>query len=299
MKYIDDKVLLVGNGFNLVTDKGAGWNELLNRVAGVASTEHEEKIRKAKPFTLWFEELLRRSISADVKNDISTYLTDYLTPNSHHAKLMQLGFSNILTTNYDYNLEKSVGDNWKSNRPAKENYYSLFRRNSIEKQNIWHIHGELNNTKSIMLGHEQYSGYTQKISNFLTTGVVTDSKKRKKRPYLSKFASKKTVIKGDVQTWVDLFLEKEVHIVGFSFDYTENHFWNLLIKKEKLRANDNSLGNVYFHRCSTRKQTIDDEAKLSLLKSLGAIVQDHISTTYQNSYTACLDTIKKMSSVKY
>jgi len=253
-----DKVLLVGNGFNLVSDKGTSWNEILNRVAGDAITKHEEEIRKAKPFTLWFEEISRRSSSIDIKSEISNYLDEYLKPNEYHDKLMQLEFSDILTTNYDYNLENAVSQKWKSNHPAKENYYSLFRRNSAELQNIWHIHGELNNVRSIMLGHEQYSGYIQKISNFLTTGAVTESIKRKKQPYLSKYASKKTGVKGDVPTLVDLFLEKEVHIIGFGFDYTENHLWNLLIKKEKLRLKDDSIGNVYYHRCSPYKQTIED-----------------------------------------
>jgi hypothetical protein len=143
-----------------------------------------------------------------------------------------------------------------------------------------------------MLGHEQYSGYIQKIRNFLTSGVVTESKERKKRPYLSKYASKKSRSKGDVQTWVDIFLEKEAHIVGFSFDYTENHLWNLLMKKEKLRKKDNSIGNVYFHRCSTHKQTTEDEAKLSILKSLGTNIQDHVATTYEKAYISCIDFLR-------
>ena len=134
MEYINDKVLLVGNGFNLVSDKGASWNDLLNRLAGEATTKHEEDIRKAKPFTLWFEEIMRRSSSVDVKNEISIYLNDYLEPNNHHIQVMNLGFTNCLTTNYDYNLENALGKNWKSNHPAKENFYSLFRRNSVGQQ---------------------------------------------------------------------------------------------------------------------------------------------------------------------
>jgi len=35
----------------------------------------------------------------------------------------------------------------------------------------------------IMLGHEQYSGYIQKIRNFLTSGVETKVKERRGRPY--------------------------------------------------------------------------------------------------------------------
>lgn len=291
MADIHDKVLLVGNGFNLVSDKGAGWNALLNRIAGEATTEHEEKVRKAKPFTLWYEEIIRRSSSIYMKDEIAEYLRD-LEPNNYHIELMNLGFSNILTTNYDYNLEKACNKDWQTNHPAKENYYSLFRRNSIGPQSVWHIHGELNTVSSIMLGHEQYSGYMQKIRNFLTSGVITKSKIRKKRPYLSRYASKKSRSKGDIPTWVDLLLEKEVHIIGFSFDYTENHLWNLLMKKDKLRSKDSSIGDVLYHRCSNHKQTTEDEAKLSILTSLGTNIQDHVATTYEKSYAKCIESLK-------
>jgi hypothetical protein len=284
MGYRIDKVLLVGNGFNLVSDKGAGWNELLNRVAGEASTEHEEKVRKEKPFTLWFEELIRHSSATDIKQEISKYLKECLEPNNHHVDLMNLGFTNILTTNYDYNLENSVGQKWEKNHPAKEDYYSLFRRNSIGQQNVWHIHGELNTSKSIMLGHEQYSGYMQKIGSFLTSGVATEVKAREGRPYLSSFSGKKSKTKGDVPTWVDLFLEKEVHIIGFSFDYTENHLWNLLMQKEKLSRKYLSIGEIFYHRCSDHKQTTADEAKLSILTSLGANIKDHVGSSYEKAY---------------
>lgn len=289
---MNNKILLVGNGINLVSDKSVSWNDLLNRIAGTASTTHEEDIRNAKPFTLWFEEIIRKSGSSNIKNQISSYLDNYLVSNKYHSQLMDLGFDNILTTNYDYNLENSQPDEWHTNQSAKETYYSLFRKNSCGQQNVWHIHGELKNSNSIMLGHDQYSGYLHKIRSFLTTGVPTEVKERKGQPYRSKFSGKKMKGKTDVISWVDLFLENEVHIVGFSFDYTENHLWNLLMYKEKLRKKGKSIGVVNYHRCSTNKQNINDEAKLSILTSLGTNIHDHVATTYEKSYSKCINYLK-------
>ncbi len=51
------KVLLIGNGINQVSDNGASWTALLNKLAGKPKNEREKKVRNAKPFTLWFEEL--------------------------------------------------------------------------------------------------------------------------------------------------------------------------------------------------------------------------------------------------
>lgn len=289
-----DKVLLVGNGINLVSDNGARWATLLNGLAGKPTTKHEEKVRKEKPFTLWFEEISSRSRKKDLKESMATALDKGLRPNSIHKEIVRLGFKNILTTNYDYNLEASTENKWKANMTAPETYYSLFRRRSFGSQHIWHIHGELNNVGSIMLGHEQYSGYIHKIRNFLTSGVATESKKRKGRPYLSKYSGKESPGKGDVENWVDIFLENEIHVVGFGFDYTENHLWNLITEKRRLRKkNKKAIGKVIFHRCSNQTQSISDEARLSILRALDVSVVDHIMDSYSEAYNSCIDGLSK------
>jgi len=295
-----DRILLIGNGLNLVSDRGASWNALLNHLAGTAQTQHEEDVRKEKPFTLWFEQLnstpsdksLNTPSDKSLKEIVADTLMNGLSPNKHHIDIMALDFKHVLTTNYDYCLEKATGTEWKLNKPAPESYHSLFRRHSSGERHLWHIHGELGSSSSIMLGHEQYSRYIHKIRNFLTTGVATSVKERKGRPYLSRFASKKIEIKGEIENWVDLFLEHEVHIVGFSFDYTENHLWNLLMEKQRLKSKGNSVGKIVFHRCSDTKQSIADEAKLSILSALGVKVIDHSSNTYSNAYDKCIKTLR-------
>lgn len=288
------KVILVGNGINQVSDNGASWTALLNKLAGEPKTQHEEKVRKAKPFTLWFEEISSSTRKKNLKESVATALRTGLRPNSMHTEIMDLDFENILTTNYDYNLENSTNYVWKSNMAAPENYYSLFRRRSFESKHIWHIHGELNNVGSIMLGHEQYSGYINKIRNFLTNGIPTESKARKKRPYLSKYSGKKSLAKGDVENWVDIFLENEVHVVGFGLDYTENHLWNLITEKRRLRKKSRkAIGQTFFHRCSDHKQSTGDEARLSILTALDVRVIDNTASTYSEAYKNCIDGLRK------
>ena len=291
-----ERILFIGNGLNLISDGGSSWNELLNNLAGIAVTEHEEKVRKEKPFTLWFEQINSVSNDSNLKKVVADSLMNKLSPNKHHIDIMALDFKNILTTNYDYCLEEATRAEWKLNKSAPETYHSLFRRRSLDERHIWHIHGELGSSSSIMLGHEQYSRYIHKIRNFLTTGVATTVKERKRRSYLSKFASKEIEMKGDIENWVDLFLEHEVHMVGFSFDYTENHLWNLLMEKQRLRNKGAlvgpTVGQVVFHRCSDREKTVSDEAKLSILSALGARVEDHTSNTYSEAYDKCIEALR-------
>jgi hypothetical protein len=287
-----ERTLLIGNGFNQISDGGASWDELLNQLAGKATTLKEKNIRKAKPFTLWFEEMASRSNKKDLKQRIASFLKRDLSPNHHHVDAMKLDVRHVFTTNYDYTLEESTGKKRISNHSAPETYYSLFRRSSSGDRHIWHIHGELDNVRSIMLGHEQYSGYIHKIRNYLTSGVPTDVRDRKGKPYLSKFSPKRAPQKGDVETWVDLFLEHEVHVVGFSLDYTENHLWNLIIEKERLKRREASIGTVVFHRCSDHEQGIEDEARLSILSALGVEVVDHTESTYSKAYDRCIRSLR-------
>ncbi|SHN92066.1 hypothetical protein BHECKSOX_116 [Bathymodiolus heckerae thiotrophic gill symbiont] len=285
------RILFIGNGLNLVSDGGASWNSLLNRLAGDAKTQHEEMVRKAKPFTLWFEEIKNSSKKRNLNELVSESLVKELSSNKHHVDVMELGFQHILTTNYDYSLEEATGAEWKLNKPAQETTYSLFRRYSLGDRHIWHIHGDIGAKNSIMLGHEQYSKYIQKIRNFLTIGVSTKVKERNGRAYLSKYSGKKVKTKGDVETWVDLFLEHDVHIVGFSFDYTENHLWNLLMEKQKLRKKGVLVGQTIFHRCSDTKQSVDDEAKLSILSAFGVEIVDHTYSSFSEAYDKCIQSL--------
>ena len=285
------RIALVGNGLNLVSDKGASWNALLNNLAEIPNTTHEEEVRAAKPFTLWFEEVASESNHSEVKQRIAEFLKARLSPNKHHKDLMSLKFENILTTNYDYNLEASDPSGWKPNFPARENYYSLFRRRSANDRHVWHIHGELEVTGSIMLGHAQYSGYIHKIRSFLTSGVDTQAKGRGGKSYLSKYSRNNTNSSVDVENWVDLFLEHEVHIIGFGLDYTENHLWNLITEKQRLKKKGFSIAQAIYHRCSTSRQSTAEEAKISILSALGVKVIDHVMNTYAEAYDQCIGSL--------
>tara|TARA_R110002073_G_scaffold157210_4_gene312487 strand:+ start:902 stop:1762 length:861 start_codon:yes stop_codon:yes gene_type:complete len=283
------KALFVGNGVNRLSSSSASWEQLLNQLAGPTLTDHEHEVRKNKPFTLLFEELESRSPSSELKETVAVAFSKSLSSNAFHRDLMQLGYDEILTTNYDYCLEEATDYSWQSKNSAPETVHSLFRRRASAEANIWHIHGEAGSANTIMLGHSHYAGYLQKIRSYITAGVSTESKKRGKRPYVSKYTKSKYV--HDTDSWVDVFLEFHLDIVGFGMDYTENHIWNLLTEKRKLAKRGLSVGTTTYHRCSDEKQNTSDEARLSLLESFGVKIQDHTKATYEESYHACIDSL--------
>lgn len=280
--------LFIGNGLNRLSDHDASWDALLNKLAGNPKTLHELEVRNAKPFTLWFEEMSSKNGVKKLKSTISNYLVSSIKPNDYHRKIMSLECDNIITTNYDYNLENSISGTWVSNNSARETYYSLFRRRSCEKCNIWHIHGELNSVNSIMLGHEQYSGYMHKVLSFIKNGVDTQIKGRSGSRYLSRYSPKKAAYKGDTDSWVDVFLENEVHMIGFSLDYTENHIWHLITEKKKLKAKKSNIGDIIYHRCSKAPQSTAEEAMLSILEALDVRVIEHVEASYEKAFDKCI-----------
>lgn len=292
-------VLFVGNGLNLLSGNGRRWSDLLDDLADEPINSREKAIRKMKPFTLRYEEIVNAlGNSTDHISAICNRLKK-LPHSDIHTRLMKLPIDEVLTTNYDYALENSIDDNWTPLRLANEPFYSLFRvRNSESGKRIWHIHGEVDQTNSIMLGYEKYVGYMQKINNFLSNGVPTAQKIRKGEPYFSKFSKNRKENSNYVDSWVDTFLECDIHMIGFGLDYTENHLWHLIRKKRALRNDGQQIGHLTYHYCGEKKPNISTEAKLGLLESFGAVVFDHSETTFRKSYTTALTKIADLISDK-
>lgn len=80
-----------------------------------------------------------------------------------------------------------------------------------------------------------------------------------------------------------------MHVVGFGFDYTENHLWNMLTEKRRLKRQGHDVGDVVFHRCATAEPTVAEMARLSILDALGVTVRDHVAGTYSEAYEKCID----------
>lgn len=90
------------------------WNGESARSEGVAAD-----FDARKPFSMVYEELylkaLRKSSTKIPENEVKhriAKMLDQLPPNDFHQKLVTSGFHHILTTNYDYNLEKCCGNSF-------------------------------------------------------------------------------------------------------------------------------------------------------------------------------------------
>ena len=322
------KILFVGNGINRVNTPYS-WENLLQDLIARLNLGNQIRIQSPfqKPLTLFFEEiklLYRDNINAQLEKEktkkaldeihktLSTLIQEkYKTPCQIHRNIVTWAAVHqrpILTTNYDYTLEIACGNKHRDNSPFQERRYSVFRRRLCEGNQgsveIWHLHGEVSHPRTLMLGHEHYAGYIQKLRNYLTVGVEHKHREeRQKKLYLSPLKENPGVPPGEqkqgkqrqdpIYSWVDLFLFHEVHMMGFSLDFSEIHLWWLIVNKMWKRK-EYPWGNLVYHYVYPRNKRNNteiperDQAKISILKSYGAIVKVH-KESYEQAYQQILE----------
>lgn len=189
--YNGKRALFIGNGINQTeNNNGISWGDLLRNVSEAYGIE-TDLTNELKPFPLAFEEMLykkegRNDSQNKLKNlkvRISEAIEEVaggLIDNEIHKGLMQCGIEEIITTNYDYNLQSSIVPGFKSNKAKYsinnlESKHSLYRGYKIVDVTVRQIHGELKHNRkitaddnhyleeSIMIGFEHYSEYFARI----------------------------------------------------------------------------------------------------------------------------------------
>lgn len=259
--YTGNRALFVGNGINRTElNHGVSWIDLLQRISdrfGI-NTDLQNDL---KPFPLTFEEMLYTKIG---RNDFHNKLKNLkiaiseifaedangLIEGEIHRGIMECGINEIITTNYDYNLELSVMQNFIQekalySRNNQESKHSLYRGYNINGITVRHIHGELKHNRnitptdlsypeeSIMIGFDHYADYFAKIQAVIR-GESGKHKDEEKKSLLIRLRDGQTG-----KLWTDLFFTHKLIFAGFSLDFSENHLWWLLTKREELKRESN------------------------------------------------------------
>jgi len=287
--------LLLGNGLNRL-QSSLNWVGLLRRLGAEHGVPDFEKYIDQKPLSLLFEELCAyrggafRRTETTVKRRIAALLAD-VKPGDIHRRFVE-PFSVIITTNYDYAIEHSSEGGPLMERvvDVPESRYSLFRRNRVGKKEVWHIHGDVHYPETILLGFDHYAGYLQKIRNYLTDGVISDTSKDPIRSPL-KAGAVDFEKWGRRHSWVDHFLRDHLHIVGLGLDFTEIDLWWLLLHK---RRRKNQTGRTFYYsiRISNREDHLT-ETRCSVLRSLGLTVVTVDADTYAAGYDRAIEQIMR------
>lgn len=262
------KALLLGNGINRVIPKNAvSWGQLLEQLKKGFDIQVELD-NPFKPFPLAFDEMLHRKSGLNELDDKLKRLKKYIRLafeelsksrqgyNLFHRQLIDQQYTDILTTNYDYSLQLSVlgQDFFVQKQKLAENrierMHSLKRRYRLPNREtrVWHIHGELfdsrtispnyegpdYNERSILIGYEQYADYLERIQENFSGDRNSDTWEK------DSMVSRITNPKEDRVFWTDILFTHDLDIVGLGFEFSESHLWWLMKQRAKLiRGNSN------------------------------------------------------------
>ncbi len=285
--------VLFGNGINRVSNDSNSWRDLLDRLMG----NHQFDIEDL-PNTMVYEQIfmnkykqphISKSDELSIKVKIAETLAEQNT-NQLFDSLASLNVEHYLTTNYDYTFQKSLSV--KPELLSTEEIYSLRRKRRYElldgkNKYLWNIHGEIDLPKTIMLGLDHYCGSLSKLDAYVKGRYkhIVDGKTVEVTPMIDKLKRKEFCN----TSWIDLFFNTNVHILGLSLDYSETDIWWVLNKRARLQLNNKSVENEIYFYCDGIT-----EEKRKLLNSFGVVVVEEpvLNDGYESMYQKQIQKIK-------
>lgn len=244
------QVLLLGNGLNRSFSQTAiSWEKLLKNPN---DTRIPDKLQM--PYGLQVVLRTKDNVNTFVK-DFAATLNDEIPDNDYLEKLrniFSIGFDDILTTNYDFSLEKSALhldtlDSYRYSRITKhtpgskrcERKFFLHTYQEVpvddshtRKSRIWHIHGHIKNPDSIIIGHYYYGNLLFKYKELVdSVRNQYETHQKAEKEYL-------------LNSWVDSFILGDVYILGLGMDFAEIDLWWLINRKQREHAEH---GKIYFY----------------------------------------------------
>lgn len=263
------KALLLGNGLNRLNGDYS-WERLIGDLLEVVDPPTRPDPAN-KPFPLFYEEIVQAANQVGMKESRLKFelagLVEGIKASELHSRLPDLGVSEILITNYDYNVEAAWPEEDPKEADTSESKYSLFRRKSYSGVDIWHIHGERDHPESILLGYEHYSGYLQFMRSYMMKGHES----RDLEPLFGRI--KKDELTGQGYSWLDFFFNRKLFILGLTMDYVEMHLWWLITYRARLQSIsefriENTITYIYPKFISR-----EIKSKLQLLMGVGIHLQ--------------------------
>nr|WP_301896293.1 SIR2 family protein [uncultured Duncaniella sp.] len=295
--------ILFGNGFNLLSKDCPSWQDLLTSISdrenspilnGIPPTLQYEQVYLAPHSS--FSDLSDESDETKLKDAVKRRLSTIGT-NEFYKKLLSLGVSTFLTTNYDHALydndESSViGKN------SSEKIYSIKRWKRIRLNDndytIFQFHGDITNVKSIMLGLDHYGGALAKVQDYVKGYFNEKSKDKKTSSKSNNQYSISNRLTSDIEidasiygftdngtsliSWIDAFFFSNLHIIGITIDFSEIDIWWLLSRRARMLKNGTLANQIYYYPTFPLSEIHYHLPKLRLLERLGVKVIYHKQT---------------------
>lgn len=263
MKIESKTTLLIGNGLNNTLDDGISWSELLKKIAESHNVEYNGNLPMPLEFECIMNQILRTypnpsmDVYVEIKREIASSIQKLkLEENAVHYSIPEIPTNAIMTSNYDYFLEKVYREEYVYNGGEKSKY--LFDATSKEKGvAFYHIHGVLGNPKSICLGYEHYMGVVENLRKEINTKEKNVAGKMQ----ICQALRDPKKLKGH---WYEKFYTDDIHIIGLGLTESEVDIWWLITHRASI-LNSNYYGiKEKLTNKITYYDIIDDEKNVDM-----------------------------------
>ena len=298
--YHKPQVLLLGNGLNLAYG-GKSWADLLKDI----NVREDFNVKElCSPMPLQAILVTNNNLKETMKKKSLEFFGRIQTDEQMQILrlLLTMGFDDIITTNYSYELEAAgIGKQeveegqvrrMMRSKGRAETKYMLHTFNQVccgEYTNrIWHIHGESRKPDSMILGHYWYGNMLSKMHEEL--------KHNRQNQYYEHQRDGSAII---YDSWLDSFIMGDVYVIGFGFDVSEVDLWWLLNRKYREKA---ETGRVYFYEMINHDNRVRE--KIELLRLMNVEIDNfgmekpdkenpRKTEIYRNFYTRALEAIRQ------
>jgi len=231
-------VLLVGNGI-IRSCGGVSWNDLLRTMC----VRDDLPVTLSSPMPLRALLVTGNDVEAAMERLRPALMTNELKDESAQVldELLSIGFGDILTTNYGYEIEYRLspklsrsfsGIRKVASWTKKDQRYLLHTFNFCSGSRVWHIHGEARRPGGMVIDHRRYCQMLEKCSDYVNR-AMPDYERGKAR--------------GD--SWIDAFMAGNVYILGFGLDCCEIDLWYLLSRRKRIP--DGKKGKIIYYDISS------------------------------------------------
>ena len=287
------QVLLLGNGIN-ISNGSKNWDEFLESIKDENFNIPIEQLKSPMPLRAILVSNNRLNEKLKEKKTELLPTNKLLNNKIPLSEVLSIGFDEILTTNYTYELEQACFDgepiseyglkrlsvNALGGSPERKYLITTYNKAIFNgtSQRIWHIHGEARKHSSMVLGHDYYGRLTKQIIEYI---------EKKKNAYSWYQRHNQSM---EITSWIDAFIMGDVYILGQGFHFSEIDLWWLLNRKNNEKAEH---GNVYFYENNTGRE----KEKIKLLEILGVkvanVVGQRNGIDYADFYKRALNEIKE------
>lgn len=226
-----NRVLFIGNGVAMRMGAAKSWDKIIADLAEQYLSHADSGPLKKLPYNMQIVAATHDTVDESMV-ELCQKLRGITLDEKQKAfgrRILSLPFERIITTNYTYELERSVSEN-KTFRcryfeKKRERDMSLFGYIPVtvgeEEKQIWHIHGHACAPNSVIMGHYFYGKLLSSIQSYIST--------------MLKGWRMRQNIDGDfeIRSWVDSFMTDDVYMVGFGMDLCEADIWWLACCKKR------------------------------------------------------------------